>query len=272
MDPKLVDAYTNKILLNEKKQHSEAKPLGDKGGKLQGKGAAVVKPAKASEFDFEKDVKLTSAFAKTGTSRVKNLKKPQKLSDSYSKFDAIFKRTLMEEVDDATPEELPSDDVGASEPVDQEFAPEGAEGTEESEGDIVSDLQDVVSKLNDILTTLGANEDEDEGEEKEDVNNEIDQVEGPGEGSEPVNEEPASVSESLSDLKGAILKLKTGLNALTSKKNVVSSKLKVTKGKADAGEPAGKPLAKNTSLQSKGNMHVQTKLKPGHGLFEGRRK
>lgn len=272
MDPKLVEAYTSRVLLNEKKQHGDAKPLGDKGKKLQGKGSSVVKPAKAGEFDLENDVSLTSAFKSTGTSRVKNLKKPQKLSDSYkgySKFDSIFKRTLMEELDEQPEASTAPVETGA--PVDDvEQLSQEPQEVEGDEGDIVSDLQDVVSKLNDILLTLGAGEEEESEEDASaDVNNEIDQVEGPVEGVD-VEKAPANVAESLSDLKGAILKLKTGLHALTSKKNVVSSKLKVTKGKATPGELAGKPLPKNTSLQSKSSMHVSTKLKPGHGLFERR--
>jgi hypothetical protein len=272
MDPKLVEAYTNGILLSEKKHHGDARPLGDKGSKLQSKGGSVVKHAKAREFDLEKDVKLTAALKGSGTSRVKGLKSPQKLSDSYtgySKFDSIFKKALMEELDE---QPVPADVEGSEVDADpgDVVEPSTVEASEgEGEGDIVSDLQDVVSKLNDILSTLGAGEEEEE-EEVDDVNNEIDQVEGPTD-EVPAAPGAAGVAESLSDLKGAILKLKTGLHALTSKKNVVSSKLKVAKGKAAVGDLAGKPLAMNTSLQSKGNMHVQTKLKPGHGLFERRR-
>ena len=154
MDPKLVEAYTNGILLSEKKHHGDAKPLGDKGSKLQSKGGSVVKHAKAREFDLEKDVKLTAALKGSGTSRVKGLKSPQKLSDSYtgySKFDSIFKKALMEELDE---QPVPADVEGSevdSDPGDvvDTSTVEASEG----EGDIVSDLQDVVSKLNDILST-----------------------------------------------------------------------------------------------------------------------
>ena len=276
MDPKLVDMYTNGVLLNEKKKSEGGKPTPLKASAPTKKN--VVEPAKSRRVDFESDVDLTADFKKTGPSKVKNVKKPQHLKDSFSgfsKFDGIFRRALSEDAGlPASPEEgEPSEDVEL--PTSEEPQPEGAEeGAEEGseEKDIVSDLQDVVSRLNDILQELGVEgeEGEEAGEGESEVNGDIDQVEGPESGEEPTAPEQG-VSESLSDLKTAIHGLKTKLSTLTGKSNKVSTSLKVASGKAVGGDSVGKPLALNKTLQAKNNMDVTTKLKPGHNLFERRR-
>jgi len=181
----LSEQYERNVFLTEKKKGVE-KSRHPKFTK-QNTVKAKVKPGKS----FEEDEPLLAGFKKTGPSAVRGVKVPKTLKTEeytgYSKFDSIFRRTLSEDLEqdlNNTAPAAPSSDFPPAN-ASEEPASEGEgdeEIGEESEGDIIADLQDVVGKLNDILQSLGASseedEEEDESEEQEGVNNEIDDVEG----------------------------------------------------------------------------------------------
>jgi len=272
MDKTLQSTYINKILLEEgKKSHGKLQPVSK-----QIKRDPVVKSKTSREFDMEKDVDLTDGFASSGPNKVKKLHKPKKIAEgenifANSKFDTIFRRTLLEDTDSETVEDaqpgLPEQDIDGG---TDEGSADGTESEEhEGEGDVVADLQKVVDQLQDILQTLGSGEEEEEEEEEtpehnEDVNSEIDQAEG-AHGEE-------GVKESLDDLRTAIQGLKSKISGLTGKANKVKNAAKVKSGHpATYGKSVElKPLGKS-DLTSKNNK-VTTSLKVGKNIFEARRK
>lgn len=281
MDKTLQSTYINKILLEEgKKSHSKLQPVSK-----EIKRDPVVKSKTSREFDMEKDVDLTDAFATSGPNKVKKLHKPKKLAEgenifANSKFDTIFRRTLLEDTEGESVEDvqpgLPEQDLAGNEGEHADAA-DGSEAEEhEGEGDVVADLQKVVDQLQDILQTLGGGEgeEEEEGEKEEeaeeephqaeDVNSKIDQAEG-AHGEE-------GVKESLDDLRTAIQGLKSKISGLTGKANKVKNAAKVKSGHPSTyGKSVElKPLGKS-DLTSKNNK-VNTSLKVGKNIFEARTK
>ena len=284
MDRKLQDTYTDRILLNEKKQPVQV-----------AKKSAVVSPKIDTDF-IQKDVKVTAGFKKNGPEVVKGLhkpkaqagehdEKPKKLNKesffSGSKFDSIFKRVLTEDGELAAQPNVHEEDEDVSgEEGDEEGIPKVASESTEESGDMVADLQDIVSKLSEIVQALGGSV---EGEEPEDelsnefggsdsgVNADIDGVEGVGSSVSPVGDD-GGVRESLADLKGALSGLKSKIGLLTGKTNKVSGAIKGDRGgKAQVGDSVPlKPIEKS-DLHAKNSYKVDSKLKVGSNLFEKRR-
>jgi hypothetical protein len=273
MDRKLIQAYTDKILLegkNEAKQHSlrAKKPSG------------VVKKLPEDAIGGDKAHKFTS---KSGPEHVKGLHTPkkkaekaekaEKTEESYqwdSKFARIFNRVINENEEfQGSAEDESVTDTGADTDSTEPSVPEleGGEGGE----DVVADLQDVVSKLQDILSALGGGEEEEteqqdgseEFNEESPVNNDIDEIES---GS-------SEVKESLGDIKSALSGLKSKISQLTGKANnkVKGALSKPSSGKATAGDSVDLEPLKHSDLHSKNSYKVDTKLKTGASLFEKRK-
>jgi hypothetical protein len=274
MDPKLTEMYS-KMLLNEKKEKpTEMK----KGVPTAPKGAPRIKPGHG--FDgAESNGKPVKGTGPESPGAKKSVKKPKAINDSFigmSKFERIFRNTLLEDTESPEGEVAQPPMPPAGLPGVPGVGEPSAEGDEvESElggedGDIIADLRDVVSKLQDILHTLGVEDEEGEEEEeveqemdgKSDVNGDINNVESAG--SEVSSEE--GVTESL---KSAISELKASFGKLQGKLNKVEGKVKPVTGKASPGESVGKPLH-SSNLHAKGHMSVTSKLKPGKSLFERR--
>jgi len=184
---------------------------------------------------------------------------------TMSAFETLFKKTLIEELeneDEATlasaPEGDLSDDVMSDdEPLEDESS---EEESEESEADLVSDLRELQSKLDSILSKLEGLEEEEEDSDEENSDEEYSDEDFDTEFS--TEEEPSVTKESvdkpkaLSDSKG---------KQLTSKKNKVG-KLAPKGGKAYVGKFKNNPNPKNLSTKVSKSAEVKSTVKKGDFL------
>ena len=195
------------------------------------------------------------------------LKKKEKQSANeniMSAFETLFKKTLMEEVEeDTTPtaeEELPAEEE-MEESVEGED--EGAEEElEQEEGDLISDLKDLQDKLASILDKLQSIQDEEEGMEASEGDEDFSDEDYDSEFGDEDEDGEGPMRESLEKPKPLGDKKKV----LQNKQNKVG-KLTAKRGKAHGGnlkhEPKPKALGdKKKVLQGKSNQ-VRSSLKKG---------
>ena len=204
------------------------------------KGSAPAKDPKTEKTNM-KDTEVNPSKNKEEEETEKNKKeKKQKHEESInvSAFETLFKKTLNEEFDEASPEgteevAAPSDELGLDN--SEESSEEDEEG-EEEEGDLISDLKGLQDQLASILSKLeGAMEEgEEEGSDsytEEDFNEEFSDED------EEEEDEEAPVKESMDKPKPlAPTKGKTLMN----KKNKIG-KLSAKGGKAHSGSVKSQP-------------------------------
>lgn len=217
-------------------------------------------PAKDAEPEEAKEVKDTEVDPKKeeDEKEEKEEKKEQKNEGiTLSAFEALFKKTLTEELGEPSTEENYEEEPSTEE---SEVSHEAEESNEEElaeEGDLVSDLKDLHQRLADILAKLedateeGELESEPESEEysDEDFEEEF--------GEEEAVKEAVEKPKPLADSKG---------KTLQSKQNKIGS-LKPKGGKAHTGkvkeEPEPKALGDKKSSLQKGSPEVSSSVKKG---------
>ena len=218
-----------------------------------------------SKEDSKKQNKLESTEEKD-TKKNKYIRQHENFT--MSAFETLFKKTLIEELeneDEATlastpaPEGDLSDDVMSDdEPLEDESS---EEESGESEADLVSDLRELQAKLGSILSKLEGIEEEEEEEEGEEESDE-EQSDEDFDAEFSTEEEPSVTKESidkpkaLSDSKG---------KQLTSKKNKVG-KLAPKGGKAYVGKFKNNPNPKNLSTKVSKSAEVKSTVKKGDFL------
>jgi len=204
-----------------------------------------------------------------------------------SKFETLFKSTLMEDAfgaDDENP--LEAEGEGEFNDEQGDFPP-AEEGDIDEEVDVATELRMIIDRLSEIAEKMGAF-DGDEEEEFSDDDAEMDMVDSDLEGEEPVPESVTYGKDGGGSAggpgKGTDGKLQNFPNKAASvqskggmkvKHSAVSSK-QTAKGQASAGGPGkdndGKlrPFANKASqAQSKGNMKVNPKSgKVGQSIFD----
>jgi hypothetical protein len=220
------------------------------------KGAAPAKHAKGEKPTEMKNTDVDPSN-KSDEDEDKDKKKKEKHEESFtmSAFETLFKKTLNEEMDEASPMEAPASET--SEPINnvdtEEESAESEEELEEEEGDLISDLHDLKDKLDSILSKLEDIQEEEEGLEssedsytEEEFNDEFSDEEGEEEEEEPFKES-LDKPKALAPAKG---------KTLMNKKNKVG-KLSAKGGKAHGGSIKTQP--KPTALGDK-----KTTLQKGH--------
>lgn len=238
-----------------------------KAGKSSMPNSAPAKQAKVKEGEEMEGTDVDPTDDEGEETETPKKKKVAEESFTMSAFETLFKKTLMEEMEE---EVAPAGDMGAVSPdtdvdVDSEEPEheEGEEELEEEEGDLISDLRNLQDKLASILDKLEdvqSGEDDLEGQEydEEDFDNEFAGEEGQDEeGEESSFKESIDKPKPLNNSKG---------KALQSKKNKVG-RLSAKGGKASTGslkhEPKPKALGDKKGSLQKGRPEVRSSVKKG---------
>jgi hypothetical protein len=217
------------------------------------------KQPEISKHKTMKDTKVTDDEETTDDENEKTPKKKEVKEEgiSMSAFEALFKKTIQEELEDEV-----LDQTSEETELDNEFTEDELEADEEQEeGDLVSDLKDLQTRITDILSKLEdslseeSETSEDEEYSEEDFDSEF--------GNDEEDEDDISFKESLEKPK-ALSNSKAKI--LMNKKNKLS-KLKPKGGKANTGdvkcEPKPKPLGDKKGALQKNKSEVKSNLKKG---------
>jgi hypothetical protein len=216
-------------------------------------------PAKETHGEKGKEMKDTDVDPTDENEEEDDKKKKKKhVEEGTSAFEALFKKTMIEEMEEESVMSLeePNEEEEEEEAFDEEM-PE--EGEEEEEGDLISDLKDLQSKLGEILDKLeGATEEtedmlDDESYSEEDFDGEF----GEDEEEEEEVREALEKPKALGDAKG---------KGLMKKKNKIG-KFSPKKGKSHTGnakcEPEPKALGDKKKALQKGKTEVKSSVKKG---------
>ena len=194
---------------------------------------------KDTEVDPKKDEETEEKNEKPENSEEKKKKEPSNEGLVLSAFEALFKKTLSEELDEESEESEEEDVVEEQEDIISNDENNNEEPTieteDESEGDLLSDLKELHSRLSEILSKLedvaeeGDIEQEDEEYSEEDFEDEFGEEEN-----EEAVKESVEKPKALGDAKG---------KGLMSKKNKIG-KLSPKGGKAHTGSVKDDPEPK----------------------------
>lgn len=220
--------------------------------KMPNSGAAKSPSVKSGKEMKDTDVDPSENEDKDEDDDSETTNKKQKLKKEHftmSAFDTLFKKTIIEELEDEAPVNEPVDDTGAEAAIEDIEDIDSEEGElEDEEGDLISDLKDLQDKLASILDKLEGSLEEGDVDGEEYSEEDFDGEFGPEEGEEsPVQEESAKLT-ALNSSKG---------KSLSKKDNKVKGRLsKVKGGKANAGklkhEPTPKALGDRKGSLQKG--------------------
>jgi hypothetical protein len=220
-------------------------------------------PAKEAKTEEAEEVEGTKAEPEEKEEKKEKKKEINKESFTMSAFETLFKKTLIEELDEVTE---PAPDMEAEEGLDMDMDEEAIddeeEGLQEEEADLISDLRDLQDRLSTILSKLEGVQDEqneveaeEEGYSEEDFDDEFGEEEG--------EEMESSVKESMDKPKA--LNNSKG-KGLMNKKNKVG-RLNPKGGKAHGGslknEPKPKALGDRKGSLQKGKPEVKSTIKKG---------
>jgi hypothetical protein len=211
-------------------------------------------PAKSPEPKEGKEMKDTKVNPKSEEDEEKDEQKKSKVKEesfAMSSFEALFKKTLQEEL-------MPEDEFGTTEEASDEDPTSEDEPEEEEEADLVSDLRDLQDKLASILAKLEDVAEDDEEEESEDYSEEdFDSEFGEEDETEEAVKESMDRPKALNNSKG---------KGLMNKKNKVG-KINPKGGKAHAGKvtnsPSPKALGDKKGTLQKGKPEVKSSVKKG---------
>ncbi len=225
------------------------------------KGSA---PAKDTKAEAPKEVKEDEAEPKSDEDEKEDDKKQknESIEEPMSAFEALFKKTVTEELED---EMVADDSVVSEEPmaIEDESEAEESEEEGEEEEDLISDLKDLQDKLASILSKLedsveDSEEESMEGEEdysEEDFDNEFQSEELEDETVKEAVEKPKA----LSDAHG---------KKLISKKNKIG-KVNPKGGKAHIGSVDDEPKPKVLGDKKKALQKVHGKPEPKSTVKKG---
>lgn len=224
-------------------------------------------PAKATKVEGGKEMKDTEVDPTEENEEKEESETPKKKkvaeeSFTMSAFETLFKKTLMEEMEE---DMAPAGDVSPDTDVDADSEnpehEEGEEELEEEEGDLISDLRELQDKLASILDKLEDVQSEEENQEDDENSYSDDDFDE--EFAEPEEEEEGSFKESmdkpkpLNNSKGKVL---------MGKKNKIG-RLSAKGGKAHGGslknEPKPKALGDKKGSLQKGKPEVRSSIKKG---------
>jgi len=251
------------------KQGPQYKETTGTASKPSAKSSSMPNSAPAKETKTEKGEEMEDTKVdptnKEEESEEKKEKKPEMKKENFAMgaFEALFKKTITEELD----EEMPAADEAApvtDEEPELDLEDSAEEDLEEEEGDLISDLRDLQDRLSSILSKLEDVQEEEEsleGSEDEDYTEEQFNEEFGDEEEEEDDEEEIRESKDkpkvLSDSKG---------KTLMSKKNKVG-RLNPKGGKANSGklksEPTPKALGDKKAHLQKGKPEVKSSVKKG---------
>jgi len=250
------------------KQGPQYKETTGTSSKPSGKSSSMPNSAPAKETKAEKGEEMEDTEVDPTEKEEKDEEKKTKKHDmkkesfSMGAFEALFKKTITEELD----EEMPAnDEISSSEEEPELDLEDSEEDLEEEEGDLISDLRELQDRLSSILSKLEDVQDEEEdleGSEDEDYTDEQFNEEFDDE-DEDESEDKEEVQESkdrpkpLNNSKG---------KALMSKKNKVG-RINPKGGKANSGklksEPTPKALGDKKAHLQKGRPEVKSSVKKG---------
>jgi hypothetical protein len=222
--------------------------------------SAPAKETKTEKGEEMEDTKVDPTNKEE--SEEKKEKKPEMKKENFAMgaFEALFKKTITEELDEEMPASEESAPEASEEPeLDLE---DSAEELEDEEGDLISDLRDLQDKLSSILSKL---EDvQDQEEDLEDMESE-DYTEEQFD--EEFGDEEEEEEEELRESKDKPTALNNSKGkALMSKKNKVG-RIHPKGGKANSGklksEPTPKSLGDKKAHLQKGKPEVKSSVKKG---------
>ena len=231
-------------------------------------------PAKSPKTEKGKEMKDTDVNPKKENheedeeDEKKEKKKPMKNEAiSLSSFEALFKKTIVEELNEEPTTSFETENAeeenisSGEESVDPMESEEDSDDTEEEgeEGDLISDLKELQTKLSDILSKLeDVSEESEDGDEEEYSDEDFDEEFGDEE-----EEEGNPFKESIDKPKA--LDSSKG-KKLMAKKNKVG-KLNPKRSKAHTGtlncEPKPKTLGDRKAALQKGKSEVKSSIKKG---------
>ena len=230
---------------------SSSAPKAEKSSSM--KGAAPAKAAKPEEAEEMEDTEVDPTKEEDEKEKKKEQKNESAQTVTLGAFEALFKKTLTEEMGE---EEIYEEEPETEESeVDTSEEESSEEGELEEEGDLISDLKDLHNRLAEILTKLEdvAEEGEVDSESEEYTDQDFEEEFGEEEAVKEAMEKPKP----LANTKG---------KALQSKQNKVGS-IKPKGGKAHTGsikeEPELKALGDKKAHLQKGKPEVKSSVKKG---------